>query len=148
MKETPVDPSKIRGKYVPPPPPSTDILADPIDNPPEKSFKKDLPKSTAKFEKNQIDNTPIDLNAIILSIALLFVAGFASFIPIRGLSYLVAAAAALASLIFNLKNSHLQAKKFSRFGINPLHIITAIDILIIIVNTVRLFLFLITLGNL
>jgi len=146
VRQIPINPKKVYGKFEPPEE-NTDITADPIDSPPEKTYKKDLPKGRATFEQPQKDTRAINISAIWLSVAFLIgaifisnaIPTFFSFKAAPALGSFVQIALATASLIFNMQNSGLQAKTFPRLGINPLHIITIIDLILIFLGIVDLF---------
>lgn len=136
-----LDPTKVPGKsQFAPPKKSTDITADPIDSPPQKPT-----STTAKFEVKTKDPHPINTPAIYLAITLTILAALIPILPIPGLvASTLTIAVALAALIFNMQNTHLQAKSFPRLGFNPLHLITILDLYLIITSAIAL---VITLGS-
>jgi|GEM_PF-3639083 len=156
MQQTPIDPSKIHGKFTPPAQ-NTDITADPIDNPPEKSPQKspNLPKPAAMFEERQKDTRPVNGVAIYLSVAFLAMAILIPFAISKitvtaagaGLSYVIQIACALASLVFNMQNPNLQEKKYPVLGFNPLHTITIICCILILFGAWSLLSFIISGGR-
>lgn len=127
---------------------NTDIDADPIDNPPEKSFRSDLPKERAKFEEEERDAREVDVAAVWLGALLMIVAFMSSMIiPVEGLSSLAMVVLAFLSLIFNLKNTHLPLKKFPKLNFNPFNAITVVDCAMIVVGGFEVAAYVYTLGR-
>ena len=149
MQQAPINPKKVPGKFTPPTE-NTDLTADPIDNPP----KTNLPPPKAEFIKPVKDTQPINAPSLYLSImfllaTLLLPVAIPTLFTFQGSSALSAIAQivlAFATLFFNFQNSHLQAKSFPRLGINPLHIITVIACLALILGAYNLFIWFLSGG--
>lgn len=122
MREEPIDPRKIRGKFVVEKP-STDIEADPIDDPMKKSWKKGLPVEKAEIEVPEKNKRPMDALAMLAAVILMMVASF-------------------ISLVFNMKNAHLGIKKF-----HLMKLITVADCAMIVYSGFRLLATLYTIGQ-
>lgn len=147
MRETPIDPRKIHGKYVPDKK-NTDVDADVIDKPVERSWKKGVPPEQAEFYVPEKDPKVVDEMAIWLAVACLVGAALVSgIVPLAWMRYTVVAVGGFVALVFNMKNTHLQAKKFPVLGFNPLHLLTLAGCGWILWGGLGLLFYLVTFGR-